>query len=89
VITEQAFQLLDRAFRKWEKQSHRNLHDANRDLAGDLMKDMAIYMQHGIIRLGDGLDAVNKLMRVTEVEQHEADEIDDMETLRQQLRGGK
>lgn len=84
-----AYKLMDAAFRKWKAGSRKNYREACRELARDLGGDGAVYMQAGIIRLGDLLDAMNKLTVSGKVEREEAGADDyekEMEAMREALR---
>ena len=88
----QAYKLMDLAFRKWKKMSQRDLRGANRELARDLGGDAAIYLQSGVVRLSDMLDAMNKLTALAKPKEDEAEGSEsiesEMESMRAALRGG-
>lgn len=88
-----AYQLMDLAFRKWEKNARKDLRKANRDLALDLGKDTVLYLQRGIIRLNDWGDYINKLTATkTGEREQDADGEDfdtELETMRAALRDGR
>jgi len=87
-----AYQLMDLAFRKWKKTSQRDLRGANRELARDLGGDAAIYLQSGVVRLSDMLDAMNKLTALAKPKEEEPEGGDiesEMESMREALRGGR
>ena len=91
--TAKAYRLMDTAFKKWNRDFRKDPRKASRELAADLGQDTSLYMEAGILRLGDMLDAINKLAPQVKPEKESTANEDDFETdleqLRKDLRGEK
>jgi hypothetical protein len=88
-----AYKLMDTAFRKWSKRSEKNPREAFRDLARDLGADTALYLQAGVLRLSDMLDSMMKLTALGKPKEEEPEGGEDfdaeLESMRSALRGSK
>ena len=86
-----AYKLMDTAYKKWAKGAEKDLTKANRALAIDLGKDTALYLRSGIIRMNDIHSTIEKLTAASKTGKDGGDDEenldDDLEELRQQLRG--
>ena len=86
-----AYKLMDTAYKKWAKGAEKDLNKANRALAIDLGKDTALYLRSGIIRMNDIHSTIEKLTAASKTGKDGGDDEenldDDLEELRQQLRG--
>jgi hypothetical protein len=86
-----AYRLMDLAYKKWAKGAEKDLNKANRALAIDLGKDTALYLRSGIIRMNDIHSTIEKLTAASKAGKDGGDDEenldDDLEELRQQLRG--
>ena len=82
---------MDTAYKKWAKGAEKDLNKANRALAIDLGKDTALYLRSGIIRMNDIHSTIEKLTAASKTGKDGGDDAenldDDLEELRQQLRG--
>ena len=83
---------MDLAYKKWEKAARKNLTAANRELAFDLGRDMALYLRSGIIRMNDLHATIEKLTASAKAgkdtgDEGEEDLDDQLEDLRKAMRG--